>query len=82
MLHAPSVVKIEVTKRSKVRRNYLSYMRDRSGKSARLASVQFDRDAVNDLPVEEVAEAPVEEVAEVPVEETAAPEVEPTAEKE
>src|SRR3954467_3115514 len=26
MLHSPLIVKIEVTKRSKVRRNYLSYM--------------------------------------------------------
>src|SRR6185369_8616576 len=33
MLHSPLVMKIEVTKRSKVRRNYLTYMRARSGKS-------------------------------------------------
>src|SRR5580700_7631606 len=47
LLHSPLVVKIEVTKRSKVRRNYLSYMRDRTGKSARLSSVDFDRQTVN-----------------------------------
>lgn len=47
LLHSPSVVKVEVTKRTKVRRNYLTYMRSRSGKSARLASVAFDREAVN-----------------------------------
>jgi large subunit ribosomal protein L19 len=41
------VVKIEVTKRSKVRRNYLSYMRERTGKSARLIGVEFDRTQVN-----------------------------------
>jgi large subunit ribosomal protein L19 len=49
MLHSPLVVKVEVTKRSKVRRNYLSYMRSRTGKSARMTGVEFDRDAVNDI---------------------------------
>src|SRR5882757_4879589 len=47
LLHSPLVLKVEVTKRSKVRRNYLSYMRERTGKSARLTGVEFDRDAVN-----------------------------------
>lgn len=50
LLHSPLVVKVEVTKRSKVRRNYLTYMRARTGKSARLSSVSFDRDAVNTVP--------------------------------
>lgn len=49
LLHSPAVLKIEITKRSKVRRNYLSYLRNRSGKSARLAAVNFDRVAVNDV---------------------------------
>jgi large subunit ribosomal protein L19 len=49
LLHSPLVVKIEVTKRSKVRRNYLSYMRARTGKSARLSGRDFDREAVNDV---------------------------------
>jgi large subunit ribosomal protein L19 len=47
LLHSPLVVKIEVTKRSKVRRNYLTYMRERTGKSARLSNVDFDKDSVN-----------------------------------
>lgn len=47
LLHSPLVLKIEVTKRSKVRRNYLSYMRGRTGKAARLTGVEFDRQAVN-----------------------------------
>jgi large subunit ribosomal protein L19 len=47
MLHSPLVVKVEVTKRSKVRRNYLTYMRKRTGKSARLTGVNFDKSAVN-----------------------------------
>ena len=60
LLHSPLVEKVEITKRSKVRRNNLSYLRERSGKSARLSSKDFDRTAVNDVKVEE--EAPAEEV--------------------
>ncbi len=47
LLHNPLVLKVEVTKRSKVRRNYLSYMRDRTGKAARLTGVDFDQTTVN-----------------------------------
>ena len=47
-VHSPNVVKIQITKRSKVRRAVLSYMRSRSGKSARMAEQDFDRNAVND----------------------------------
>src|ERR1700761_7998114 len=43
LLHSPLVVKVEVTKRSRVRRNYLSYMRTRTGKSARMTGIEFDR---------------------------------------
>lgn len=59
LLHSPLVTKVEVTKRSKVRRNYLTYMRDRTGKSARLTSIDFDREAVNTVrdPEAEKAEA-------------------------
>lgn len=49
LLHSPLVEKVEVVKRSKVRRKYLTYMRERSGKSARLAAVDFDKKAVNDV---------------------------------
>lgn len=49
LLHSPLVLKVEVTKRSKVRRNYLSYLRNRAGKSARLSAVNFDRESVNDV---------------------------------
>ena len=59
LLHSPLVEKIEIVRRSKVRRNYLSFLRNRSGKSARLKQVAFDREAVNALP-----EYPVEEKAE------------------
>jgi len=49
LLHSPLVEKVEITRRSKVRRNYLSYLRERSGKSARLKGVNFDREGVNDI---------------------------------
>lgn len=35
-LHSPRIDKIEVVKRGKVRRNKLFYLRERSGKSARI----------------------------------------------
>src|ERR1700733_5724259 len=50
LLHSPLVVQVEVTKRSKVRRNYLTYMRDRTGKAARLTGMAFDQNAVNEAP--------------------------------
>lgn len=51
LLHSPLVLKVEVTKRSKVRRKYLTYMRARTGKSARLTGLDFDRKSVNEIPV-------------------------------
>ncbi|MBQ2638745.1 50S ribosomal protein L19 [Candidatus Saccharibacteria bacterium] len=61
LIHSPLVEKIEVTKRAKVRRKNLTYLRERSGKSARLAGKDFDRAAVNELPKEEPKETPAEE---------------------
>lgn len=66
LLHSPLLVKVEVVKRSKVRRNYLGYMRSLRGKSARLSGVDFDKSAVNTI-----KEAPiVEEPAAIATEET------------
>lgn len=48
-IHSPLVEKIEIVRRSNVRRNFLSFMRDRSGKGARLRNKGFDREAVNDV---------------------------------
>ena len=79
LIHSPLVEKIVVTKRSKVRRNNLSYLRKRSGKSARLSGRDFDREAVNDVTVEEepvevevVEEAKEDSKEEVKAEETKA----------
>jgi large subunit ribosomal protein L19 len=73
MIHSPLVEKIEIVRRAKVRRNYLSFLRNRSGKSARLTAVNFDREGVNAIAEptieEQIAEAPVAEAA---VEEVAA----------
>ncbi|MDB5165903.1 MAG: rplS [Candidatus Saccharibacteria bacterium] len=67
LLHSPLVAKVEVVRRAKVRRNYLSFLRNRSGKSARLTAQNFDREGINT-----VAEAPVaEEVVEAPAEDKA-----------
>jgi large subunit ribosomal protein L19 len=60
LLHSPLVEKIEIVRRAKVRRNFLSYLRNRSGKSARLTAVNFDREKVN-IVAEPKAEAPVKE---------------------
>src|SRR5476651_1839521 len=51
LLHSPNISKIEILRRAKVRRNFLSYLRDRRGKSARLKEVTFDKAAANDVTV-------------------------------
>ena len=61
LLHSPLVEKIVITKRGKVRRNYLTYLRNRTGKSARLVGKDFDK-SINDI---EEAPAPAEEKPEV-----------------
>lgn len=65
LVHSPLVEKIEIIRRSKVRRNYLSYLRERSGKSARLKGKNFDRDSVNIThdPEAEAEEARIKELA-------------------
>lgn len=78
LIHNPLVEKIEIVHRANVRRKNLSFLRERSGKSARLATKAFDRNAVNhpeaalaaettDAPAAETAEtteAPAAEAAE------------------
>ena len=61
LIHSPLVESIEIVHRAKVRRKNLSFLRERSGKSARLTNKAFDRTSVNTLPVAE--EKKVEEEA-------------------
>ena len=70
-IHSPNVLKVEVTKRAKVRRNYLTYMRQLTGKSARLMGVDFDKEKVNIIHDEEAEaeEEKMKEAAEVAHEE-------------
>ena len=84
LVHSPLVVKIEVTKRSKVRRNYLTYMRARTGKSARLTGQDFDREAVNTVRDEaaEKAEAEAKEAVAKEAEAKQAEKAKEEAEKE
>ena len=66
LLHSPLIEKIEIVRRAKVRRKFLSFLRKRSGKSARLTAKNFDRAAVNDVhdaKAEAEAERLKEEVA-------------------
>ena len=63
LMHSPLVLKVEVMKRSKIRRKYLTYLRERSGKSARLAAVSFDKDAVNTV-ADKAAEEEIEHIKE------------------
>ena len=81
LVHNPLVLMIEVTKRSKVRRNYL---RARTGKGTRLSGVNFDREAVNDVRdlEAEKAEAEMKEAAAKAAEEKAAAEAKEQAELE
>ncbi len=77
LLHSPLIEKVEVVRRAKVRRNFLSYLRNRSGKSARLTAKDFDRASVND-----VRDAKAEAEAERLKEEAAKAAAEKQAEKE
>lgn len=65
LLHSPLVEKVEIVRRAKVRRNYLSFLRSRSGKSARLSAQNFDREGVNDIhdAVAEAEELRIKEAA-------------------
>ena len=53
LIHSPNILKVEIVRRSKVRRNYLTYMRQLTGKSARLMGVDFDKEKVNAIHDEE-----------------------------
>lgn len=80
LLHSPLVEKIEIVRRAKVRRNFLSYLRNRSGKSARLTAKDFDRAAVNDVR-DLKAEAEAERLKEEAAKEAAVKQAEKEAEQ-
>ncbi len=63
LIHSPNILKVEIVRRSKVRRNYLTYMRELTGKSARLMGVDFDKEKVNAIH-DEAAEAEEERIHE------------------
>ena len=70
LLHSPNVEKVEILRRAKVRHNFLSYLRGRRGKSARLQELSFDKNLANvgttkadqeDSVVEDTQESKIEE---------------------
>ena len=74
LIHNPLVEKIEIVHRANVRRKNLSFLRERSGKSARLATKAFDRNAVNHPEAALTAETTEAPAAEPAAETTAAAE--------
>ncbi len=67
LLHSPNVSKVEILRRAKVRRNFLSYLRNRRGKSARLQELAFDKvaaNAGNDVASAEQIDAETTEISE------------------
>jgi large subunit ribosomal protein L19 len=70
LLHSPNIDKVEVIRRAKVRRNFLTYLRGRRGKSARLKELAFDKAAANvsavvpqdDVAADEAADEAVTEI--------------------
>src|SRR5207245_4449453 len=67
LLHSPNVAKVEILRRAMVRRNFLSYLRERRGKSARLKELSFDKITANDVSAghtEEQIDAEVTEIDE------------------
>ncbi|MBU1151236.1 50S ribosomal protein L19 [Patescibacteria group bacterium] len=66
-LYSPNIAKIEITKLSKIRRAKLYYMRERSGKSARLKAsfVKAEKEEAEvEKSIEELAEIKAKEEAE------------------
>jgi large subunit ribosomal protein L19 len=67
-IHSPLIAKVEITKQAKVRRSKLYFLRDRTGKAARLRTTLLEgqvfepTSAVEAPAEEEAAESPAEEV--------------------
>jgi large subunit ribosomal protein L19 len=70
-LHSPNIAKIEVVKRSKIRRAKLYFLREASGRKARLKRKEFEGFTFEEQPKEVIEETPeTEEVTEDSTEET------------
>lgn len=84
-IHSPLIAKVEITREARVRRSKLYFLRDRSGKSARMKTTMLEGQVyepkayVEDVPAvaEEVAAPIVEEAA--PIVDEVAPVVEEVA---
>lgn len=77
-VHSPNVEKIEVVRRSKVRRAFLGYMRERQGKSARLVEQDFNKQAANEADHRSATEVAQLEASQVEDTEAVDPVVEST----
>ena len=85
-LHSPNIAKIEVIKRSKIRRAKLYFLRNASGRKARLKRKEFEGFTFEEKPEEVIEETPetpeTEEVTESTTEEPVAEVKKEVSEKE
>jgi len=56
-LHSPTIEKIEIVKRGKVRRAKIYYLRKAKGKKARLKRVELSEKKVSEKPIEKTTES-------------------------
>ncbi len=82
LLHSPNVLQVQIMRRARVRRNFLSFLRERRGKSARLQEVAFDRAAANDVSASAVATDDADETIDAEENEDALNDAEPLSEVE
>jgi large subunit ribosomal protein L19 len=81
-LQSPFIEKIELVKEAKVRRSRIFFMRDRSGKSARLRERFFSAEELKEMTSHEVTEEEVQEAVQHQKEEEAKAAEEENSEKE
>lgn len=91
-IHSPLIAKIEVVRRGDVRRAKLNYMRERTGKSAKIKAKEYSEEqlaaiaeakaaAEAEAAAKAAAEAEAEKAAEAPAEEAEAPAAEEKTEE-
>ena len=69
-LHSPLVAKIEIIKRSKVRRAKLYYLREAKGRKARLKAKAFNLEVPEEEQAKEETKQPEQEQTQAPAEQT------------